>query len=51
MFELRYLACRNRKAAMRQAFSNHQSFGGWELPGDVMCSLISGSRGTELEQL
>jgi hypothetical protein len=26
---LRYFACLNRKAAMRQAFSSHQSFGGW----------------------
>ncbi len=37
---LRYFACRNRKAAMRQEFSSHQSFGGWESPGDAMYSLI-----------
>jgi hypothetical protein len=30
----------HREAAMRQAFSSHQSFGGWESPCDVMCSLI-----------
>jgi hypothetical protein len=40
VFELRYFACRKRNAAIRQAFSSHQSFGGWESPGEVMCSLI-----------
>ena len=40
---LMYRCCRSRKAAIRQAFSNHQSLGGCLSPGDVMGSLIGGS--------